>query len=94
MTFSIEEMPKQRIAYIRHVGPYGINNKAVMEKLKEWAKSNALFKEEAIILGIAWDDVQTTPPEKMPIKQQLEMYGRMASAHAADDKPAPECAER
>jgi len=38
--------------------------------------------------------VYPDPPEKMPIKQQLEMYGRMASAHAADDKPAPECAER
>ena len=34
------------------------------------------------------------PPEKMPIKQQLEMYGRMALSHAAADRPAPERVER
>lgn len=33
------------------------------------------------------------PPEKMPIKQQLEMYGRMVSPPAAD-RPAPERVER
>lgn len=40
------------------------------------------------------DHSYPTPPEKMPIKQQLEMYGRMASAHAAADRPVPERAER
>lgn len=34
------------------------------------------------------------PPEKMPIKQQLEMYGRMALSHVAADRPAPERVER
>jgi antirestriction protein len=29
------------------------------------------------------------PPEKMPIKAQLEMYGKMASALPAADRPAP-----
>lgn len=33
------------------------------------------------------------PPEKMPIKKQLEMFGGMVSSRAAD-KPAPERAER
>ena len=34
------------------------------------------------------------PPEKMPIKQQLEMYGRMVSARADNHRPAPERVER
>ena len=29
------------------------------------------------------------PPEKMPMKEQLAMYGRMVSAQAAADRPAP-----
>lgn len=29
------------------------------------------------------------PPEKMPIREQLEMYGSMASAQTAADRPAP-----
>ncbi len=35
------------------------------------------------------------PPEKMPMKAQLEMYGRMAAvSRAAADRPAQERAER
>jgi antirestriction protein len=30
------------------------------------------------------------PPDKMPMKEQLEMYGKMALAHAAIDRPARE----
>jgi len=63
MNFNIEEMPKSRIAYIRQVGPYGAGNYALMEKLKDWAKSNDLFTDSAIILGISQDDPVTTTPE-------------------------------
>ena len=34
------------------------------------------------------------PPDKMPIKQQLEMYSRMAQTSAVADKPAPKREER
>ena len=34
------------------------------------------------------------PPGKMPIKQQLEMYGKMAPSAIIDDRPAPVRAER
>ena len=59
----IEKIPAYKIAYIRQIGPYGINNKQTMEKLKEWAKSNHLFNEESIIFGIAQDNPETTKPE-------------------------------
>lgn len=63
MTFKIEELPKQKAAYMRRVGPYGPNNKALMEKLKSWAASNNLFTDTAIILGIAQDDPAATLPQ-------------------------------
>lgn len=63
MTYQIEEMTKNHIAYMRRVGPYGAGNYALMKKFKEWAKANSLFTESAIILGISQDNPATTPPE-------------------------------
>jgi len=64
MNFKTEEMPKSRIAYMRQIGPYGANNYALMEKIKDWAKTNGLFKKYAVILGISQDNPETTPPEE------------------------------
>ena len=63
MTYQIEEMSKNRIAYMRRVGPYGADNYALMKKFKEWAKVNGLFTTSAIILGISQDNPAVTPPE-------------------------------
>jgi len=63
MIYQIEEMSKSRIAYMRRVGPYGADNYVLMKKFKEWAKSNGLFTESAVILGISQDNPATTPPE-------------------------------
>ncbi len=63
MEMTIEMMPAYRIAYIRRIGPYGINNVETMEKLKGWAKSNHLFNDESIIFGIAQDNPEMTKPE-------------------------------
>lgn len=63
MEVNIEMIPSYRIAYFRQIGPYGNDNRKIMEKLKDWAKSNRLLNDEAIILGIAQDNPQTTKPE-------------------------------
>ena len=63
MDIMIEKILAYRIAYIRQIGPYGTNNVRTMEKLKKWAKSNHLFNDESIILGIAQDNPETTKPE-------------------------------
>lgn len=63
MDIIIEMMPAYRIAYIRQVGPYGMNNVQTMEELKRWAKFNNLLNDESIILGIAQDNPETTKPE-------------------------------
>lgn len=63
MIFKMETMPSSRIAYIRQVGPYGMNNVKIMEQLKRWASKNNLLNETAVILGIAHDNPELTPPE-------------------------------
>lgn len=63
MTYQMEEMSKSRIAYMRRVGPYGVDNYALMKKFKEWAKANGLFTASAVILGISQDNPAVTPPE-------------------------------
>jgi DNA gyrase inhibitor GyrI len=63
MTYQIEEMPKSRITYMRRIGPYGVDNYALMKKFKEWAKANGLFTASAVILGISQDNPAVTPPE-------------------------------
>jgi len=63
MSFTIEEMPKHRIAYMSQIGPYGANNQALMTSLKSWAASNDLFNESTIVLGIAHDNPDITLPE-------------------------------
>ncbi|WP_066503913.1 AraC family transcriptional regulator [Abyssisolibacter fermentans] len=63
MDITIENMPPYRIAYIRQIGPYGINNVKTMKELKKWAKINHLFNDESIILGIAQDNPETTKPK-------------------------------
>jgi DNA gyrase inhibitor GyrI len=63
MIFKIEEMPASRIVYMRQVGSYGANNYALMAKFKEWARTKGLFTKSSVILGISYDNPQTTSPE-------------------------------
>jgi DNA gyrase inhibitor GyrI len=60
----IEIIPNYRLAYIRRVGKYGIENKETMERIKNWAKEKQLFNDQAIIFSIMQDNPETTPPEK------------------------------
>lgn len=63
MNMNIEVIPSCPIAYIRQIGAYGERNVKTMEQLKHWAKANNLTNSKSVILGIAHDDPQTTPPE-------------------------------
>lgn len=56
MNITVEIIPNCRIAYIRQIGPYGLNNVKIMEELKIWANSKGLLDENSIILGIAHDN--------------------------------------
>jgi len=63
MKMNVEMIPEYDIAYIRKIGPYGLENIQTMEKLKSWATVNGLLKDESIILGIPLDNPETTKPE-------------------------------
>lgn len=59
----LEEMKSSLVVYMRRVGAYGIENNKLMERFKDWVKKNSLFNDEAVILGIALDDIRTVKTE-------------------------------
>lgn len=63
MKLKIETIPAYKIAYVRQIGPYGASNIQAMEEIKNFARTNTLFNEESIILGIAQDNPSTARPE-------------------------------
>lgn len=60
MNTYIENIPQCRVLYLRQVGPYGNDNKEIMEQLKKWASDNNLLTKTNVILGIAQDNPQIT----------------------------------
>ena len=60
----IEIFPNYRLAYIRRTGKYGIENKEIMEKIKNWAKGKQIFNDDTIIFSIMQDNPENIPPEK------------------------------
>ena len=63
MTMHMETMQEMTVVCIRHIGPYGEDSRAAMERLKSWARAKDLL-ESGVILGAAWDDPARTPPEQ------------------------------
>lgn len=63
MTMHMETMQEMTVVCIRCIGPYGTDNRDMMERLKHWARAKGLL-ESGVILGAAWDDPARTPPER------------------------------
>ncbi|WP_315074304.1 GyrI-like domain-containing protein [uncultured Clostridium sp.] len=63
MDINIEMIPSYKIAYIRKIGPYGLENVQVMEQLKSLAREKDLLNESSIILGITQDNPKVTEPK-------------------------------
>ncbi|PRX16176.1 DNA gyrase inhibitor GyrI [Orenia metallireducens] len=74
MNIRIENIGECKIAYLRQIGPYGPNNIKTMEKLKDWAQAQNLFNDDAIILGIAHDNPETTSPENCRYDAAIVIY--------------------
>lgn len=72
----IEEFKDMKIAYIRRTGKYGAENKQLMEQLKDYLKSNDLFKEDTTILGIALDNPLLTPENEQRYDVGMIITGR------------------
>ena len=64
MEIQVKFVPKMRVAFVRHVGPYQECAPA-WEKLAGWAGPKGLFTPAAKALGLCHDDPGETPPEKI-----------------------------
>jgi AraC family transcriptional regulator len=60
----IENVPTRRVAFLRHIGPYGSAG-PVFESLCGWAGRRGLFGRDTLVLGICHDDPEVTAPDKV-----------------------------
>jgi len=67
-----EQLPEMRIAFARHVGAYEETDEAV-ERLLQWAGPRGLLTGSAAFFGIAYDDPEVTPPDKLRYDAALEV---------------------
>jgi AraC family transcriptional regulator len=59
-----EDVPPRRVAFIRHVGPYGSAGPA-FARLMPWAGRKGLLGPGTVVLGICHDDPEVTPADKI-----------------------------
>jgi len=65
MNVAVKELPRYRVAYMRHVGPYGAQGiPELWQRFRAWGERRGLGGPGAIKLGIGHDDPEVTPPEK------------------------------
>jgi AraC family transcriptional regulator len=60
----IESVPTRRVAFLRHIGPYG-DACHVFDRLMAWAGQRGLFRLDTVVLGICHDDPEVTAPDKI-----------------------------
>lgn len=60
----IEKLEAQKVAFVRHVGPYNECEHA-WGKLCSWAGPKGLLTSETKYLGLCYDDPEVTPKDKI-----------------------------
>ncbi|HEY8026412.1 MAG TPA: AraC family transcriptional regulator [Burkholderiaceae bacterium] len=58
----IAHIPATRVAYIRHVGPYGASTNGLWARTAQWMQESGL--QDLVRFGMGLDDPSFTPPEK------------------------------
>ena len=88
-----ERLGLTRLAFFRHVGPYGEVGKA-WQKLYSWAGRNGLLGPGAEILGVVHDDPDITPPERLRYDAAIVVNDRVRPTGEAgiEELPAGEYA--
>jgi AraC family transcriptional regulator len=62
----IKTFPPYRVAYIRSWGPYDVVVLGdAFNRLLQWAEPRGYVNDDAIVLGVGWNNTYTTPPEKL-----------------------------
>jgi len=60
----IERRPAYRVAYIRHIGPYGDVDNSISKTfatLQLWARQRGLLRPDSSYIGLPYDNCSTTP---------------------------------
>ena len=64
MDVQIKQLPGWRVAYMRHIGPYGPGVSKHWETFRKWRRARELTGPGSAALGISHDDPSITPPER------------------------------
>lgn len=65
MKVEIKTLPPVRVAYLRHVGPYGSSGIAQLwQRFAAWCGEHGLMEPRRVMYGISHDNPDVTPPEK------------------------------
>jgi len=64
MKIEVTSLEPQRVAYMRHVGPYGEAYRVWMDFMTR-LKKDGLPREDSLFIGVPMDNPKTTPPEKL-----------------------------
>ena len=66
MNVTVKTLPSYHVAYIRNVGPYGVEGgvRESWQRLARWAAARDLWTADRLCLGIAHDNPKVTEPAK------------------------------
>ena len=65
MDVELKTLPDTRVAYLRHVGPYGGSGiAAAWQRFAAWCAQAGLMQPRRRMFGVCLDDPTITPPEK------------------------------
>jgi len=65
MQVEMRTLPETRVAYMRHVGPYGSSSITKMwQRFAAWCDANGLLKPRPTMYGISQDSPKITAPDK------------------------------
>ncbi len=77
MDVRVETLQPKRVAFIRHIGPYREVG-ATFGRLYAWAGQRGYLSPQSTFLGLAHDDPEVTPPEKLRYDACLVVDERFA----------------
>jgi AraC family transcriptional regulator len=76
MDIEIKTLPDTRVAYLRHVGPYGGSGiAAAWQRFAAWCAQAGLMQPRRRMFGVCLDDPTITPPEKCRYDCAVEVDG-------------------
>ncbi|VTU23733.1 Regulatory protein SoxS [Variovorax sp. SRS16] len=76
MTIEIKTLPEVRVAYMRHVGPYGDSGIArTWQRFAAWCGEHGLMQPRRPMFGISHDNPDVTPPGKCRYDACIEVDG-------------------